>query len=84
MKMDVLANDCWIVAQLSGIRMLEHELTYALMTPGARVGETLQLPIARCLVRPCCGYLDRCSHSFSESRHAFTGGSSSPLATPVN
>jgi hypothetical protein len=27
MKMDVVANDCWIVAQLAGIRMLEHELT---------------------------------------------------------
>lgn len=41
MKTDVVTKDCWIVGQLAGIRMLEHELSDALKRPSAP-GEDLQ------------------------------------------
>jgi hypothetical protein len=38
----VVAQDCWIVGQLAGIRMLERELTQALKSPAARTREELR------------------------------------------
>ena len=42
MKTDVVAKDCWIVGQLTGIRMLERELTDAFNEPSAQASEDLR------------------------------------------
>jgi len=45
-KTDVIENDCWIVGQLAGIRMLEQEVSQALRKPGARDSKELQQRVA--------------------------------------
>ncbi len=45
-KTDVIENDCWIVGQLAGIRMLEHEVSQALRKRGARDSKELQQRVA--------------------------------------
>jgi len=42
MKTDVAAKDCWIVGQLTGIRMLERELSDAFKRPNETVNEDLR------------------------------------------
>jgi len=42
MKTDVAAKDCWIVGQLAGIRMLEHELSDEFKRPSERASEDLR------------------------------------------
>jgi hypothetical protein len=36
MNIDFIADDCWIEGQLTGIRLLERELSDALRSPRAR------------------------------------------------
>jgi len=42
-----LANDCWIVSQLTGIRMLEKELSQALVGSDRPQPEALRLQVDR-------------------------------------
>jgi hypothetical protein len=46
MKRDVAIKDCWIVGQLTGIRMLERELADAFRRPRASAGEDLRQRVA--------------------------------------
>lgn len=45
-KKDAIEKDCWIVGQLTGIRMLERELSQALQKPGARDSKELRQRVA--------------------------------------
>ena len=47
MNANHLAVDCWIVSQLTGIRMLEEQIGEALARGNGRQSETLRLQIAR-------------------------------------
>jgi hypothetical protein len=47
MNANHLAIDCWIVSQLTGIRMLEEEIGEALASGKGRQSETLRLQIAK-------------------------------------
>ncbi len=47
MNANHLAIDCWIVSQLTGIRMLEEEIGEALARGNGRQSETLRLQIAK-------------------------------------
>jgi hypothetical protein len=46
MDNNMIIDDCWIVGQLAGIRMMESELTDALKTPGAKADEALRQRVA--------------------------------------
>ena len=47
MNANHLAIDCWIVSQLTGIRMLEEEIGEALASGNGQQSETLRLQIAK-------------------------------------
>jgi hypothetical protein len=47
MNSNHLANDCWIVSQLTGIRMLEKQISDALVSGKRRQNGTLRLQVAR-------------------------------------
>ena len=47
MNIDFIADDCWIEGQLTGIRLLERELSDALRTPRAHGHEDLRQRVAR-------------------------------------
>jgi hypothetical protein len=47
MKTDIVGEECWIVAQLEGILILERELTDVFKRPGARTDNGLQRRVAQ-------------------------------------
>lgn len=47
MNIDFIADDCWLEGQLTGIRMLERELSEAFRTPHAHGREGLQQRVAQ-------------------------------------
>ena len=47
MNIDFIADDCWLEGQLTGIRLLERELSEAFRTPTSHGREGLQKRVAQ-------------------------------------